>query len=133
MPSPEDLLRDMERDEEDVADLYRVERKEAPRKLVNAAEARKRYERDIKPVLEARARVAAGLPPTDNPLRNLLLRVTGRDTVEELPATEVVEPTPGIGKHVGLTEEEIRADMLAHPERYADRRKKAEGLFKEKK
>ncbi len=123
MPSNEDLYQEMRRDEEEAANLYRRAPKEKPRAPVNESLARDRYEKEIAPVLERRRRAEAGLPITDNPLKNFMLRLLNKDKVPE--PVVIVDPNQGIAVQVGATAEEVRQQIIAAPEQFADLRKKA--------
>ena len=101
MASNEDLYREIREQEE--ADDHRYRQQQAmreiakvPRKPVNPLAAQNRYQEEIAPVLEARRRVAAGQSPTRNPLVNLMLKITGRDKLPELPKEQIVEPSKGL-------------------------------------
>ena len=94
------------------------------RKPVDSTKARKQYEEEIKPVLEARARVLRGEGPTNNPLKNLYLKLTGQDQIVERPDFKMVEPSKGLVLD-GPTLEEVRKEIEANPEAFRDLAKSA--------
>jgi len=122
MPTNEDLYREIE--EEETADDIRFNQRRAKdaikavkRKEPNAAIALQRYEREIKPVLEARKRIEDGLPPTDNPIRNAWLRLTGQDRIVEREGFAIVEPSKGLVLE-GPSVEEVAKEIAANPEKF---------------
>lgn len=125
MPSNEDLWRDMEERDAEDAQRYRVEsaKKSEPRRGIDERAALERYNRDIAPVIARIKRAEAGLPITDNPLKNFLLRITGKDKLPE--PVVIVNPNEGIAVQAGPTAEQVRQEMIEHPERFADLRKQA--------
>lgn len=117
MADNEDLLRDIEEDDAAAARLYKLPAKNTPRPEPNAAAARHRYLRDFAPVIARQRRAAAGQPITNNPLKNAWLKLTGKD---KLPNPDVFDPVQGIAVEHGMTAEEVRLEIIAHPERYPD-------------
>lgn len=118
----EDLYREIEEQEaEDDARFkqrYAInEIKKVQRKEPDYVAAQERYEKEIRPVIEARARVESGLPITDNPLRNAWLRLTGKDKIVERPGFQIVEPSKGLILD-GPTIEEVQKEIAANPEKY---------------
>jgi hypothetical protein len=129
MAMPEDLYREMQQRDEEEKERYGVDAKAppAPRRLPNEAEAKARYEKEIAPVIARVKRAEAGLPLTNNPLKNLFLRLTGKD---KIPIPVVVDATPGAPVLAGKSQEEMRQEMIANPEQFTELAKKPEGLFK---
>ena len=124
--SSEDLYREMlEREDED--DRRFKQRRAAldshpvtvrrPNELISIA----RYNREIAPVIEARARISAGLPATRNPLTNAWLKLTGRD---KLKPADPVDPSKGFVM-TGPTATEVQAMIIANPEKFKDLKRKA--------
>lgn len=128
MPSNEDLYQQMLEEEaeynEQASRNLKVARggQPPPQREVNHAVARERYNRDVRPVIERIKRAEAGKPITRNPVYNAWLKLTGQDKV---PMPEVVDPVFGLAKQTGMTVEEVRAEILAHPELYPDLSRKA--------
>jgi hypothetical protein len=124
MPSNEDLYDEMRQEEASVDELashaLKMKRGAPPPPSppeVNKSEARMKYERDFKPLIERIKRVQAGKPITNNPIKNAWLKITGQD---KLPEVEVVDPRAGILVQSGKSAEEIRQEMIDHPEAFAD-------------
>lgn len=120
MASNEDLIREIEEEEAAAARLYKLPAKQVARAEPNADAARQRYLRDFAPVIARQRRAAAGQPITNNPLKNLWLKMTGKD---KLPTPDVFDPVQGIAMEHGMTAEEVRQEILAHPELYPDLQK----------
>jgi len=123
MPSNEDLYGEIRREEEEAANLYRRPAQDKPRPLVNESAARERYMKEIAPVIERRRRAEAGLPITDSPIKNFMLRLLHKDKLPE--PVVIVDPNQGIAVQVGKTEEEVRQAIIAKPDEFADLKKKA--------
>jgi hypothetical protein len=87
--------------------------------------AEQRYELEIKPVLEARRRIAAGLPTTDNRWRNWWLKITGQDKIEELPESEIVDPTDSFA-HIGPSEADVVKEIVENPDKFQHLARKPE-------
>lgn len=121
MGQNEDLLRELEDEDAAAARLYKLSPPKVVRPEPNADAARQRYLRDFAPVIARQRRAMAGQPITSNPLKNLWLKVTGKD---QLPTPDVFDPIQGIAVEHGMTAEEVRQEMLAHPELYPDLAKK---------
>lgn len=124
MPTNEDLFREIQ--EKDAADDARYrqalggrELAKVKRKPVDPRSARQRYEEEIKPVLETRARIRSGLPPTRNPLVNLLLKIKGQDKLPELPKDQIIEPSKGLVID-GPTIAEAQKAIADNPEAFRD-------------
>ncbi len=117
MSSNEDMLRDIEEEEAAAARIYKLPPKPFTRKEPNADAARQRYIRDFAPVIARQRRALSGQPITNNPLKNAWLKLTGKD---KLPTPEVFDPVQGIAMEHGMTAEEVRQEILAHPELYPD-------------
>ena len=98
MANHEDLYRELQAQETHDDELYEQQyakkaAKKVPQVAVDSNAAAKRYNEEILPVIQARRRVAQGLPPTNNPIKNLILKVTNKDKFTELSDIEIVEPT----------------------------------------
>lgn len=121
MASGEDMLREIEEEEAAADNLYRkmvpIDPKRTIRSEPNADAARQRYLRDFAPVIARQRRAQAGQPITNNPLKNVWLKLTGKD---KLPTPDVFDPIQGIAMEHGMTAEEVRLEILAHPELYPD-------------
>lgn len=117
MSSNEDLLRELEEEEAAAARIYKTQAKILPRREPNADLARQRYMKDFAPVIARIRRAQAGQPITNNPIKNAWLKFTGQD---KLPNPEVFDPVQGIAVEHGMTAEEVRAEILAHPDLYPD-------------
>ena len=122
--SAEDLYREMA--EQESRDDARFDQRYAIREIQKVSpkgpdteKARERYEKEIAPVLEARRRLAAGLPPTDNPFVNLWLKMTGKDKAEDLPQTEIVDRSKSFGL-VGPSVEDIQKVIASDPDKFRD-------------
>lgn len=132
MASHEDLYREMVEQEEEAdrrnqqALAMRELAKKQPRPPRRDA-AEERYREKILPVLETRRRIAAGLPPTTNPLVNLYLKITGRDRISELPKEEIKDPAKSFGLD-GPSPEEIAKAIQENPEAFADLRRAPEAV-----
>jgi hypothetical protein len=100
MASPEDLYRELQEQEEADDRRYRQQQAMKPvriqRRPIDSNAAKKRFQEEIEPVLEARRRVANGQPPTRNPLVNLMLKIRGEDKLKELPPEAIIEPSKGL-------------------------------------
>lgn len=114
MADHENLYEEMRREDEAAAQLYKIEAKTAKPIEVNVSEARRKYDKDIAPVIARIKRAQAGKPITKNPLYNLYLKVTGQDKV---PTPEVMDPRQGIAVAT-QSPEEVRKEMIEHPEKY---------------
>lgn len=124
MPSEENLYEEMREEEHSFDELashaLKMKRGAAqppPPPEVNKSEARMKYERDFKPLIERIKRAQAGLPITKNPLKNAWLKITGQDKV---PNPEVVDPRAGIALPAGKSFEEVRKEMIEKPEAFGD-------------
>lgn len=124
MPSNEDLYREML--EQEAEDDRRYKQTQASKQMErvspkrpNPQDARKRYQDEIAPVLEARRRVASGQAPTRNPLVNLLLKIKGEDKLPELPSDQIIEPSKGLVID-GPTIEEVQKVIAENPEAFRD-------------
>ena len=123
--SSEDLYREM-LDREDEDDRRFKQRRAAldshpvtvrrPNELISID----RYNREIAPVIEARARISAGLPATRNPITNAWLKLTGRDRLKD---AEAVDPSKGFTL-AGPTTAQVQAEIAANPERFSHLKRK---------
>lgn len=119
MPSNEDLWRQLEDQERrDDARFQQTAGRRELKKRKPISQPRndnrspmQRYKEDIKPVLERRRRVEAGLPISNNPIYNLYLKVTGQD---KLPEVDLVQPDEQF-QVVGQTTDEIRKIISENP------------------
>jgi len=98
MANHEDLYRELQSQEAQDDELYEQQyakkaAKKVPQVVINSKAAAERYNKEILPVLQTRRRLAQGLPPTNNPIKNLILKVTNKDKLTELSDIEIVEPT----------------------------------------
>lgn len=124
MPSNEDLYRELEQQELEEDRRFgqgfamKAIRRPVPPKREDPATARKRFEKEIKPVLEMRRRIEAGLPPTTNPLKNLYLKITGQDKIVYRDDFKIVDPTKGLVVE-GKTIEDVQREIAEHPEEFA--------------
>ena len=122
MSRDEDLYADLQRQEEEEDYRYQQRRAELdshkkPRREPNETAALARYNREIRPVLEARQRVIEGRAPTGNPVRNAWLRLTGRDKIPDVPKKDIADPTKGFvlsGPTIQEVQKEIAANPAAH-------------------
>lgn len=122
MPNNEDLLREIEEQERRDDSRYQQSAgmrelsklKPIARRRADNRTPMQRFEQDIKPVLERRKRVEAGLPISSNPFYNAYLRLTGQD---KLPVVELVEPDKQYGT-VGQTVDEIRQIISENPQAF---------------
>lgn len=129
MSREEDLYRELaEQEEEDDMRYHQARGGKEMKKIIpkqpDPVAAQKRYDEEIKPVLEARRRVQEGLPPTDNPLRNAWLKITGQDKIVERPGFQIVEPSKGLVLD-GPTVDEVQKEIAANPEKYPHLQKHA--------
>jgi hypothetical protein len=130
MSGDEDLFAEMQQQEADEADRIarmvgqKPETKVVDRKPPDPEKALDRYEREVAPVFEARRRVEAGLPPTKNPIRNLVMRLTGNDKLTNRPGFEIVHPSKGLVS-MGKSLEEMQAEIAANPKAFRALRKSA--------
>lgn len=65
------------------------------RRLPDVNKSFARFKEEIAPVIETRRRIAAGLPPTKNPFRNLILKLVGKDKIKDRPV-DIVNPSAGM-------------------------------------
>jgi len=98
MPNHEDLYRELQEQEAYDDEIYnqqygKKEIKKFKEGQIDSKAAAKRYNEEILPVIQARRRVAQGLPPTNNPITNLILKVKKQDRLTELSDKEIVTPT----------------------------------------
>ena len=98
MANHEDLYRDLQEQEAMDDEIYnqtyaKKEVKKFKEAQIDSKAAAKRYNDEILPVIQARRRVAQGLPPTNNPIKNLIIKVRGDAKLTELSDQEIVTPT----------------------------------------
>lgn len=130
MASAEDLYREMREQEEEDDRRFRQAQAmkqvaRVQRRPIDTGDAKKRYAEEIAPVLERRARVAAGLPPTRNPLVNLMLKIRGEDRLPQLPKDQIIEPSKGLVID-GPTIAEAQRAIAENPEAFRDLAKSPE-------
>ena len=127
MPSNEDLYREMAEQEEEEDQRYKqlLAQSQIRRVQPNDPDYRKaqeRYEREIRPVLETRARIIDGKPATGNPVRNAWLRITGQDKI--VPPEKIVEPSKGLVLE-GPSIAEVQKEIAANPDKFRHLTRKA--------
>ena len=123
MATNEDLYREMvdqeRRDDKVYGQDYTMKAAKITPKGPDPDKGRERFKNEIAPVLEARRRLSAGLPATTNPLVNLYLKVMGKDKLEELPETEIVDRAKSFGL-IGPSVEDIQKMIAQDPDKFRD-------------
>ena len=123
MPSNEDLYREMveqeRRDDKVYGQDYTMKAARITPRGPDPEKAKERYKKEIGPVLEARRRIAQGLPATNNPFVNLFLKITGKDKLDELPQEEIVDRGKSFGL-IGPSVEDIQKLIAQNPAQFRD-------------
>lgn len=94
------------------------------RREPDAMKAIARYNRDFKPVFEARQRVRNGRGPTGNPIKDAWLKMTGQIKLPEAAPEEIIAPNNGFALS-GKTIAEVQKEIADNPDKYADLRRAA--------